>query len=949
MKKPLIFIAIIILVVLAALNAVLVMPPTAWIKTTLVDGVRARTGLELDIKGRIAVRFIPDLRLVLDDVDLLQPASPGSQPVLSARTVEVDTPLWPLLQGRYDVDRVKLIEPRITLAVDKTGKLGWVPALAAKPALATAQPAENSPSRTVAAPNPSGAGAGGADAGKPGAQPSTSPASPSPSSPSDMPAASARPLVRSLVFTAASIAYRDERDGVIASLTNADGDATDIATSGVGAANLTNGNVDVAFARDGSTLVVRSMKGSATRLQADRLAQIQFDGQSLRWRNERTRSEATAEPFSGKAANVTSLTAGTVAVSSGAVRWRDDNRAASMAARDVVVQAGSIADGALRSVTLTSSGIVDERAGLPAAIRSAGSLSVLPLTDVSLALPELAMARPIEAEVAFQWNGDRVSGRTRLPPPDMLALSITPDSAIPRPPVATTFALTGKNADVAFEGEIATGAALRFTGRTTAKTPSLVALSNWLGIAFPAQASGALTVSGDLDATTQRTTLTNGRIEHEGTVVDGALTVDLAGARPVVSGRLSSDRIDANPYFGWPSPPAATSRGVSATSSGPDAAAPPVQTSPPVPVKDALKAYMRATLAASQNRSGSPAIADVSLDDLMRAHVARPSANGRPGVTPEWSDQVIDLSAMRAVDLDIEWTVKSLAIHDFDVAVPRLKAVLKGGELVLDGERLATRGGHLSGTAKIDARQPVPHLTTSFIADGIDVYDLLRSIGVTALIAGTSTVEADLTGTGASQKQVAETVSGRVKASIGKGSIVGYDFSSVLGWLFGDRTWDPSQRTPFDRLDTTVAFDNGVARSSNAQLTGPVIGGSAEGTIKLPAREIDYHARFKLASFFSALSLRIFGEWDRPSVTPDLGDVFSRSPAAGDTRGSNAPALMSPVEMLARADLEDAELAGLIGQVLDGAGQRGLPPQVVEALRELQVRAQAQPRTDARP
>jgi hypothetical protein len=165
---------------------------------------------------------------------------------------------------------------------------------------------------------------------------------------------------------------------------------------------------------------------------------------------------------------------------------------------------------------------------------------------------------------------------------------------------------------------------------------------------------------------------------------------------------------------------------------------------------------------------------------------------------------------------------------------------------------------------------------------------------------------------------------------MGKGQIVGYDFSSVASWLFGARKYDPRYRTPFTRLDADIRIDKGTARKSVVKLEGPVIGVDGDGTIKLVQQEIDYKARLKLfaLTLFRNVAVHVFGDWSKPSVAPDL-NLFSRSPAE----------VSNPAEVLAEVDLKDPELDGLIGQVLDKAGSRGLDPAVASTLRTLQERA----------
>src|SRR5262249_6622742 len=141
-------------------------------------------------------------------------------------------------------------------------------------------------------------------------------------------------------------------------------------------------------------------------------------------------------------------------------------------------------------------------------------------------------------------------------------------------------------------------------------------------------------------------------------------------------------------------------------------------------------------------------------------------------------------------------------------------------------------------------------------------------------------VEANVNGKGVSQKQLVETLSGTVKTRMGQGQVIGYEFGSVASWIFGSRQYDPSLRTPFNSLGANLTIDKGVVRQSQVQLEGHVIGADAEGTVRLIEQEIDYRARFRFSSWLRGIALRIFGDWSKPSVAPDLTSIFSPSRSA---------------------------------------------------------------------
>ena len=509
---------------------------------------------------------------------------------------------------------------------------------------------------------------------------------------------------------------------------------------------------------------------------------------------------------------------------------------------------------------------------------------------------------PLEAKVSFDLNKERIEGDVKLQSPGQL-LEGTPSLVSAR--------LEAPKGKIDIDGTLAlAGGAAKMEGKVNATSPSLRSLATWIGIALPKTgAFAAASVEGNAKIDGKRIVLDNAKLGLDATKTTGALVVDFGRARPLISGTLNADVVDADSYFEAPAPPRPRVRSV-------PVAEPPATS--PVPVKEALKAYLKAQLASLE--------ADATLEDLT---ASQRQTRSLP-VATEWSNDPIDLSALKAVDLDLSLVVAKLTVGGFEIGVPELKTDLKDGTLLLDAKNLAVEGGRITGTATVDVRDAQPKLATRFKAEGVDALAAFESIGVNGLIAGKSAIDAELRASGNSLRKLVETVTGRLKAETGKGAIIGYDFSSIWSWIFGSRQYDASRRTPFDRLETEVALLNGIASKSTMNVTGPVLGASANGTLRLPSRDLDYRARLNLASWGQPIALRVFGEWRAPSFAPDWG---------GYARSVEPQA--SPLEILKDTDLKDPELASLAGEVLKKAGTTGaLPPHAIQALEALKARAE---------
>ncbi|HSD43218.1 MAG TPA: AsmA family protein [Burkholderiales bacterium] len=100
------------------------------------DEVKAATGRELRIRGKLDVKLFPHLALVAEDVSFAN-APWGSRPDMArAKRLEGSVALLPLLRKRVEVTRLVLVEPDVLLETDAKGIGNWVfkPPAAAKPA-----------------------------------------------------------------------------------------------------------------------------------------------------------------------------------------------------------------------------------------------------------------------------------------------------------------------------------------------------------------------------------------------------------------------------------------------------------------------------------------------------------------------------------------------------------------------------------------------------------------------------------------------------------------------------------------------------------------------------------------------------------------------------------------------------------------------------------------------
>lgn len=947
MKKALGLLGILVLFLIAVFAALAFFPPTGLAKRMLVGGTKFATGLDLQLNGPVTLRLVPSIDLHMENVVVTNPTLPGGKPIAMAKVVEVSSGYASFIGGGRSVDLIKMTDPVIELETDAQGRSSWI-----------------------------------------AAAPTTR----------DATARTSRPFAIGRVdVTGGTIDFRDQRTGFTAKLERTQATLREVTTDKLGEALVKAGAAVIRQPANGMTVEVADLDANAKSVEPSRIGTLTAGGSVVRWRDAiqtagvegaKTIITAQALGFDG---------AGAVTINSGSLTWRDPAGGGTLNATGFEANARSLKGGRLEGIAFKSGGVTfAHRAGgklnassvtgtaatamgegldglqlkssaatleqpgagtLVASNLSAAAKSAKPsrlegvafesaslvmtqptrspgapatgtpfdLQQVSMAAPVLAFGTPVDAAVAFVHNKDRVEGNVKLP---------TPEALMAGPSIPANVALKAARGNVDFDGRIETGATTTFKGRTRAATTSVDALAGWLGMTVPATLKGAVTVTGDVEAQGSRIALNNGRVEHGGNTMTGAVAVDMAGARPKISGRIAADKLDADAYLGLePVKPTAPRPQGQATQPRPRPAPKPEIVETETNLSDVFKSYVRGMLDAPPKRSGPLSFPDLSGDDLIPATTrAKPRAGSFT-----WSDQKFDLTALRAVDLDIDWSVRSLTIRGIELNAPQLKTQLDAGALTLEGRDVGTKDGRISGKAHVDVRQPVPQLAATVKGTGVDLLAMSEAFGIPPMVEGITSIDADVKTRGNTQKQLVEGLSGKVKSEMPQGNVIGYDFGNlslavILRWFSGNREVDPERRTPISGLKADLDIDKGVVKDSTVTVGGPFLGVNAEGTIGLIEQRLDYRGRARIASIFSGLPFKLFGDWSRPSFQPDLSiaSVFSRS----------VPGEPTLADIVAAAEIKpDPELALMIGRVIQKAGPNGLDAATSAFLAALQKKA----------
>lgn len=159
--------------------------------------------------------------------------------------------------------------------------------------------------------------------------------------------------------------------------------------------------------------------------------------------------------------------------------------------------------------------------------------------SLHLRWPELA--KPVSGTGAFTWRKEVVEFNVSVGEP----LKLIAGNSSP-----TRFGIASKPLRVSFTGTANSLADLQFEGETTVTAPSVRRVVEWLGVPMDnGPILGAGLIEGDLNWIGSSFTFPNARIELDGNVADGSLSVDLSGEHPRSQGTLALKKLDLSAYL----------------------------------------------------------------------------------------------------------------------------------------------------------------------------------------------------------------------------------------------------------------------------------------------------------------------------------------------------------------------------------------------------------------
>jgi AsmA protein len=451
---------------------------------------------------------------------------------------------------------------------------------------------------------------------------------------------------------------------------------------------------------------------------------------------------------------------------------------------------------------------------------------------------------PLEGKGNLVWQGEKMSFQGLVSP---LRALLEERSA------RVSIKLNGKPIEASYEGAAKGGASPSVEGKVNVKAASVAALGAWL--AKPVSGGrdiGELSFSTSVSATDGRVSMPELSAIIGETRISGAVTVETAGARPYLTGNLTLSELDFGRLM---------TRGARAATPSDD----------PLP----------ALPTTSRRKKGGAEAAKPEEAPQREASLA-PATSKRSGSRRDWADDTIDLTPLGLVDADLAIVADRVVYKDLSSGQARLALALKNKVAKVTLEDMLLYSGRGRGVLMLDGSGEVPVTNTDLKLEGVSAAPLLRDALGLDWLEGRSTIIVAVAGTGSSERQIVETLNGKVEARTSNGSLAGLDIDKVLQSLehgnLSKLSMGPAEKTQFSDFAATFTIAFGVAANQDLRLISPRVRVSGEGTIDLVKRQVDYTAHPKIIGGLSTpgatlkvkdieIPIRVEGPWERPNYS----------------------------------------------------------------------------------
>jgi AsmA protein len=493
--------------------------------------------------------------------------------------------------------------------------------------------------------------------------------------------------------------------------------------------------------------------------------------------------------------------------------------------------------------------------------------------DAALSLPHIT--DPLTAKGKLDWKGKPVNFDLTLTSPGQLRNS----------EAAKLELEIGTDAiDATFDGSVVSRPSFALEGELGAKSHSIPSLLAWMR---EAPDSTAALGDGELQShvtwKNREITFSKSRFALAHASGQGQAIVTLQSPRPYVRAALAIDQLDLNAFLPASSPanakpapqPAAEPEAGTAEEDAPGKS----WFSKPQPEAEPGAGKL------TSEPSTPPPSAAAPTPKVVEPKA--PAPKPQPGTL-----------APAAFDADVNLNIQQTKYARLTIGPSAIGLALKEGVLRATLGSMELYDGKASGTLIIDSSKPVPSFSGQFALENVAAQPFLADAADFKLLSGQAKVDLDIKGSGTTANELKSNIAGRGSIAVANGAIEGVDLTAMIKSIGEGDMPDLDQgngaKTDFSELGGSFTIASGLARSTDLQMTSPLLEVTGRGTVDVVIGNIDVTAQPQIvagpegkggANDLAGLTIpvRIEGPLAHPSIKPEIKGLFSNPEQANKT------------------------------------------------------------------
>ncbi|HEV7308032.1 AsmA family protein [Ensifer sp.] len=288
--------------------------------------------------------------------------------------------------------------------------------------------------------------------------------------------------------------------------------------------------------------------------------------------------------------------------------------------------------------------------------------------------------------------------------------------------------------------------------------------------------------------------------------------------------------------------------------------------------------------------------AELDLARLAGAPSAAPRSNAKAkaGNGPV-ADAPLDLSSLRSIEASIKVDAEKLGYGRVFAGPVATTLVVSGGVANLDLPESPFYGGKAAASLRADGSGSEPSITVKASISGASSAPLLADLANFKHLEGALEAKFDIAGAGGTTGALKRSLQGTANVRFSDGAIRGIDvadvYNNLVGLMSSGFKQNDNTATGFTELGASFAIENGIARTDDIKMIGPLVRMSGSGQANIPDDQLNFRLDPRVVASLQGqggdiategigVPVVIEGSFAAPRIYPDLSGLLKDPDAA---------------------------------------------------------------------